>query len=180
MSTKNKKQNTTDTVKFYDDYLEWFRYECERKYFLLESREAMSALAAGIPIRRATWLGYWQIVDGRLEIHCKDGRIVTLRDCDAPMMLINASNDDWIQMLDCDKRELDHFHELVRKERAEYAKAMQAMRSVALRDVKRKEQTMKTLTRILVTALAFCVGVALMPLAPFALAYVFWTSEEED
>ena len=41
---------------------------------------------------------------------------------------------------------------------------------------------MKLATRILVTALAFVVGIALMPLAPFAMAWLFWgeSDEKED
>ena len=38
---------------------------------------------------------------------------------------------------------------------------------------------MKTATRILITALAFCVGVLLMPLAPFFMAWLFWGDGDE-
>ena len=39
---------------------------------------------------------------------------------------------------------------------------------------------MKLLTRILITALAFWVGVLLMPLAPFLMAWMFWGETDED
>lgn len=41
---------------------------------------------------------------------------------------------------------------------------------------------MKLAQRILVTALAFWVGVLLMPLAPFLMAWMFWgeSDDEED
>ena len=41
---------------------------------------------------------------------------------------------------------------------------------------------MKLLQRILVTAFAFWVGVLLMPLTPFLMAWLFWgeSDEEED
>ncbi len=39
---------------------------------------------------------------------------------------------------------------------------------------------MNLFQRILVTALAFVVGVALAPLTPFLLAYIFWTDGDED
>jgi hypothetical protein len=39
---------------------------------------------------------------------------------------------------------------------------------------------MRLFQRILVTALAFWVGVLLMPLAPFAMAWLFWGEGEED
>ena len=39
---------------------------------------------------------------------------------------------------------------------------------------------MKLLQRILITALAFVVGVLLMPLAPFAMAWLFWGESDDD
>lgn len=39
---------------------------------------------------------------------------------------------------------------------------------------------MKLAQRILVTALAFWVGVLLMPLTPFAVAWHFWEEMDED
>lgn len=41
---------------------------------------------------------------------------------------------------------------------------------------------MNLFQRILVTALAFVVGIALAPLAPFAMAWLFWgeSDDEED
>ena len=39
---------------------------------------------------------------------------------------------------------------------------------------------MKLLQRILVMALAFWVGVLLMPLAPFLMAWMFWGESDED
>lgn len=38
----------------------------------------------------------------------------------------------------------------------------------------------KLFQRILITALAFWVGVLLMPLAPFAVAWLFWGETNED
>lgn len=38
---------------------------------------------------------------------------------------------------------------------------------------------MRLAQRILVTALAFWIGVLLMPLAPFAMAWLFWCESDE-
>lgn len=38
---------------------------------------------------------------------------------------------------------------------------------------------MKIAQRILITALAFVVGIALMPLAPFLMAWLFWGESDE-
>lgn len=38
---------------------------------------------------------------------------------------------------------------------------------------------MKLLQRILVTALAFVVGIALMPLTPVLMAWLFWEESDE-
>ena len=39
---------------------------------------------------------------------------------------------------------------------------------------------MRILQRILITALSFAVGIALMPLAPFLMAWLFWGESDED
>ena len=39
---------------------------------------------------------------------------------------------------------------------------------------------MRFLQRILITALAFVVGIALAPLTPFAMAWLFWGESDED
>lgn len=39
---------------------------------------------------------------------------------------------------------------------------------------------MNLLQRILITALAFCVGIALMPLTPFLMAWLFWSESDDD
>ena len=41
---------------------------------------------------------------------------------------------------------------------------------------------MNLATRILITSLAFLVGIAMMPLAPFLMAWLFWdeTNDEEE
>lgn len=39
---------------------------------------------------------------------------------------------------------------------------------------------MRPLQRILITALAFAVGIVLAPLAPFAMAWLFWGESGKD
>ena len=39
---------------------------------------------------------------------------------------------------------------------------------------------MRLLQRILITTLAFVIGIALMPLAPFLMAWLFWGESDED
>ena len=39
---------------------------------------------------------------------------------------------------------------------------------------------MKLAQRILITTLAFCVGILLMPLAPFLMAWLFWGEGDDD
>ena len=43
-----------------------------------------------------------------------------------------------------------------------------------------RRREVRLLQRILVTALAFVVGVLLMPLAPFLMAWLFWGETDED
>lgn len=53
-----------------------------------------------------------------------------------------------------------------------------SMGADALRGEGRRREV-RFLQRILVTALAFVVGVLLMPLTPFAMAWLFWGESDE-
>jgi hypothetical protein len=46
--------------------------------------------------------------------------------------------------------------------------------------VEQEGREMKLAQRILITALAFVVGIALMPLAPFLMAWLFWGETDDD
>ena len=60
-------------------------------------KEAFEALKQGLRIRRQHWLGYWQIVEGKIKIFCKDGRILGFDsvDFDELFTISNILQDDW-------------------------------------------------------------------------------------
>lgn len=77
---------------------------------LLAWTDAWTFLASGVPVKRLAWMGYWQIEKGKLVMHCKDGKLVTLADCDNPFTLDNIAHNDWVPLTQSMKDSLDAIH----------------------------------------------------------------------
>ncbi len=71
---------------------------------------ALAYMQAGVPVKRVNWLGYWILKDGVLYMHCKDGRIVTLQECDTVFTLENIAANDWTYVTAALRTELDKIH----------------------------------------------------------------------
>jgi len=57
---------------------------------------AIFAMERGHKVRRHHWSGYWALENGELIIHCRDGRVLNLRESeDMVYTLRNMSCDDW-------------------------------------------------------------------------------------
>lgn len=57
---------------------------------------AMFAMERGHKVKRSHWSGYWVIEDGELIMHCRDGRVLNLRESeDMVYTLRNISCNDW-------------------------------------------------------------------------------------
>ena len=57
---------------------------------------ALFAMERGHKVRRSHWGGYWCLEDGELIMHCKDNRVLNLRESeDMNYTLRNISCDDW-------------------------------------------------------------------------------------
>lgn len=57
---------------------------------------ALFSLKRGFKIKRKDWIGYWQLEDDKVMIHCKDGKVINLADSsDIVFTLENAACDDW-------------------------------------------------------------------------------------
>lgn len=59
-------------------------------------KEAYEALKQGATIKLPEWAGYWKWEDDSIKMHCKDGRILDIReteDVDYTLMFIMC--DDW-------------------------------------------------------------------------------------
>lgn len=57
---------------------------------------AILAMERGHKIRRSHWTGYWCLEHGEVIIHCKEGRILNLRDTeDMIYTLKNIASNDW-------------------------------------------------------------------------------------
>ena len=59
--------------------------------------KALKALEKGEKIKRPHWAGYWLLEDGVLNMYCKDGSIIDIRDTDDIIYtLSNIAAEDWI------------------------------------------------------------------------------------
>lgn len=113
--SKSKKKSI-DNIRFKDGWKEtsvseWWENENGRKFSLLEAQNAMNALAAGVPIKRVSWIGYWQFVNGRIEVHGDIGTPVN-----AMCMLAHGAQDDWIPLNEVEKKRIDYFLNLAQND----------------------------------------------------------------
>ena len=113
---RKSKKKSIDKIRFKDGYQEttaekWWAQENGRKFCLLESNEAMNALAAGVPIKRVSWIGYWQLVNGEIEIHGDIGTPVN-----GMCMLAHCAKDDWVPLNEVEKKRIDYFLNLAQND----------------------------------------------------------------
>lgn len=58
--------------------------------------EVFEALKRGEKIKLSHWTGYWQLENGRVMMHCKNGDIIDLQDSkDIVYTLSGIASDDW-------------------------------------------------------------------------------------
>ena len=51
---------------------------------------------AGTPIKRKVWGGYWKYHYGKIEMHCKDGKVIDIKDSEDILFTISGIlADDW-------------------------------------------------------------------------------------
>ena len=59
--------------------------------------EAYEALKQGAKIKMPEWAGFWAMEDGNIKIHCKDGRVLDIRETeDIDYTLGFIMREDWI------------------------------------------------------------------------------------
>lgn len=57
---------------------------------------AYEALKNGAKIKRAHWLGWWSKENGTIKMHCKDGRVLDIRETEDVFFTIdNLITEDW-------------------------------------------------------------------------------------
>lgn len=58
--------------------------------------EAFELTKQGKKVKRRHWAGYWALEMGDIVMHCKDGRIINIRDSeDMQFTITNMLADDW-------------------------------------------------------------------------------------
>lgn len=62
----------------------------------LSWHEAWIALINGNKVKLPHWAGYWAWENNTVMMHCRDGRVVDIRDTDNPAYtLTNMASKDW-------------------------------------------------------------------------------------
>lgn len=60
-------------------------------------KELYADLISGIPVKRKPWGGYWKYRYGKVEMHCKDGRVLDMmKESEDTLFTISCIfADDW-------------------------------------------------------------------------------------
>lgn len=78
---------------------------------------ALFSLKRGFRIKRKDWIGYWQLEDDKVMIHCKDGKVINLADSDDIVFTLeNAACDDWEVITNIDNVGLPYNPEVKKKD----------------------------------------------------------------
>ena len=68
----------------------------------MEFRKALEALKAGYKVKLPSWAGYWQKDGDTVKIHCKDGRVLDVRETeDVFYTLAFIASDEWEVVGEC-------------------------------------------------------------------------------
>ena len=63
----------------------------------MEFKEAFEALKQGKRVKRAHWVGYWQLVDNNIVMFCKDGKQIPFTQTEDVMFTVsNMCENDWV------------------------------------------------------------------------------------
>lgn len=58
--------------------------------------DALQFMKLGMAVKRPTWTGYWKLDGDTLNMHCKDGRVLSLKDSENELYTMeNMAADDW-------------------------------------------------------------------------------------
>jgi hypothetical protein len=59
-------------------------------------KELYADFIAGTPVKRKVWKGYWKYSYGCIKMHCKDGRVIDIKDSEDILFTVSGIlADDW-------------------------------------------------------------------------------------
>ncbi len=65
--------------------------------------KALEALKTGHRVKLPSWAGYWEKDGDTIKMHCKDGRVLDIREAeDVFYTLANIASDEWETVGECD------------------------------------------------------------------------------
>ena len=74
----------------------------------MKFKKAYEALKQGALIKCPEWAGYWKWEDNSIKMHCKDGRILDIRETENVDYTLNfILRDDWEIVGEADVKDLD-------------------------------------------------------------------------
>jgi len=74
----------------------YFASDCVKSEKGLSFREAWFQLLNGKKIKLPSWEGYWIWENNTIMMHCKDGKILDIRETDNPAFTFsNVASDEW-------------------------------------------------------------------------------------
>lgn len=60
-------------------------------------KEALAAMQEGKKVKCPEWLGFWQMKNGKIMMHCKDGNVINLTDTEDIIYTLSfVTRDDWM------------------------------------------------------------------------------------
>jgi hypothetical protein len=63
----------------------------------MKFEQALEGMKQGAKVKLPHWAGYWQLEDGNIKMHCKDGKVIDLKESeDILFTLGNILSDDWV------------------------------------------------------------------------------------
>lgn len=64
--------------------------------FTMNFATAYISMQRGHKVKRKHWKGYWIVEDGEIVMHCRDGRVINIRESEDMMYTIsNMACNDW-------------------------------------------------------------------------------------
>lgn len=63
---------------------------------MMNFKEAFKIMKEGTPVKLKSWGGYWKWEDNSIKIHCKDGRILDIKEMEnVDFTISNILTDEW-------------------------------------------------------------------------------------
>jgi hypothetical protein len=70
-------------------------------------KQAFEAMKQGAAVKLPSWKGYWKCEDGSIKMHCKDDRILDIRESEDMLYTLTGINSDEWEVIDTLPADID-------------------------------------------------------------------------